>query len=141
MTNVREERMGGHFVKYHLDDLPPYAVLHRFTAPDHGDPHDHPFSADSLIISGGYIEEVYSLDGTMTVEHRKPGETVHVAADKIHRIIELPEGDCLTLFVPGPHERKSGFYRWEDGKAMHRFHDQSDFTPIKAAGQDESRAA
>lgn len=130
MTSVREERMGAHFVKFHLDDLPPYAVLHRFTSPDHGDPHDHPFSADSLIISGGYVEEIYALDGTMTVEHRRPGDVVHIPAGKIHRIIELPEGDCLTLFVPGPHERTSGFYRWDEAGPLHRFWHEAGFKPL-----------
>jgi hypothetical protein len=123
MTQVREERMGGHFIKYHLDGLPPYAVLHKFTAPDLGDPHDHPFSADSLIVSGGYVEEVYQIDGSKTVHHRAPGETVRIEASKIHRIIELPEGECLTLFVPGPHQRKSGFYQFREDGTYHRYWD------------------
>lgn len=130
MPTVREERMGGHFVKYHLDGLPAYAVLHRFTAPDHGDPHDHPFDADSLIISGGYLEEVYELDGTMTVHHRKPGDRVHNAAGKIHRIIELPEGDCLTLFTPGPHVQKSGFYQFREDGAYQRRWDEPEWVKL-----------
>ena len=131
MTTVREERMGGHFVKYHLDDLPSYAVLHRFTAPDHGDPHDHSFDADSLIISGGYVEEVYELDGSMTVHHRKPGDRLHNAAGKIHRIIELPEGDCLTLFVPGPWVQKSGFYQFREDGAWQRRWDEPEWSEVE----------
>lgn len=131
MLSIREEAMGPHFTKYHLDNLPPYAVLHRFTAPDFGDPHDHPFAADSLIISGGYVEEVYGLDGGMTIERRQPGDVVHIDAGKIHRIVSLPEGECLTLFIPGPHERKSGFYRFQTDGIYHRFWDEPGFRRLE----------
>lgn len=131
MMEVRHERMGPHFNKFHLSGLPDYAVLHEFTAPDHGDPHDHPFQADIVVVSGGYVEEVFDLDtGRSRTIERKPGESFHNAAGKIHRIIALPTGRCLTLFVPGPHERTPGFYQWRDGKPWHRFWHNPEFAPL-----------
>jgi hypothetical protein len=131
MIEVRAERMSDAFVKFHLSNLPPYAVMHEFTAPDNGDPHDHPFSADITVVSGGYVEEVFDLaTGASGTIERKPGDSFRNDAGKIHRIIALPTGRCLTLFVPGEHERTPGFYQWRDGKPWHRFWHDQDFTPL-----------
>lgn len=48
--NIREEIMSPDFTKFHLEGPWPFhAVMHRFTQPDHGDPHDHPWSFRSNI--------------------------------------------------------------------------------------------
>jgi hypothetical protein len=40
--------------------------------------------------------------------HRIPGETYHVDAAHIHRIVELPQGECWTLVRAGPTRGKPG---------------------------------
>lgn len=124
------EQMGGHFAKYHLrGPWPFHPVIHRFTAPDRGDPHDHPWSFRSMILHGGYREEVYSPDGgyVRTID-RKPGDSFLIEAGHIHRIVDLGAAECFTLILPQASERVSGFYRWDgDGKCFHRFWHESDW--------------
>lgn len=113
---VRTERMSPAFVKYHLDDG---RVLHRFVRPEpHADPHDHPWSFETTILSGGYVEEVFAFraDGgwrSMFVE-RPPGSRHMIEAGHIHRIVALPAGESWTLVRAGPHERKTLFWRFGD---------------------------
>lgn len=124
-TIARCEPMSSAFTKWHLDAP---AVLHRFTAPDSGDPHDHPFGFTTQILSGGYVEEVYTLtaDGgwSVSLHHRWPGTSHHVEATTVHRIVALPQGECWTVIRPGPWERKSGFWRVVDGRAQFRAWDE-----------------
>jgi hypothetical protein len=57
---VRAVRTSPAFVTYHLDDG---SVLHRFVRPEpHADLHDHPGSFETTILSGGYIEEVFTFE-------------------------------------------------------------------------------
>ncbi len=58
---IETEKMSGEFIKHHLRGLPLDAVMHHFNAPDTGSPHSHPYNFTSHIISGGYIERVYTL--------------------------------------------------------------------------------
>ena len=93
---VSVERMSRAFTKYHLDDG---RALHRFKMEEpHATPHDHPWSFDTEILDGGYVEEVFHLDPNggwhSELVHRIPGETYHVDAAHIHRIVELPTGEC-----------------------------------------------
>ncbi|ATQ56637.1 hypothetical protein [Paracoccus yeei] len=74
-------------------------VLHRFTAADgpDSDPHDHPFAADIVILSCGYVEHVFDLDQPYDPPleaERRGGDCFHNEACTIHRIIRLtaPEG-------------------------------------------------
>ena len=117
--------MSSVMTKFHLDGLPFGAVLHRFTGPDLGDPHDHPWPFRSFILSGGYVEAVYSLkygyEGTRT---HPVGASFFVPASHIHRIIHLIDDECWTLILPGEPERTPGFYRWVNGEPQHRFWDQ-----------------
>lgn len=127
---VRHERMGPHMLKIHLSDMPEDAVQHYFTAPDLGDPHDHPWSFVSTILMGGYVEEVFGDDGRSKLVHRKVGDTFRVHWSHIHRIVELPEGVAITMIEPREASgQKSRFYRWEDGMKMSRAHDEPDFAP------------
>lgn len=117
---LNHEPMSPVFDKWHLNGLPRAAVLHRFTAPDHGDPHDHPWAFRSFVLSGGYVEQVFDLDGTSRTFKRMQGDSFFIFADHIHRIIELPAGECWTLILPQPTERVSGFYQFRDDGAWHR---------------------
>ncbi len=87
------------FTKYHLDDG---RALHRFKAEEpQATPHDHPWSFDTEILDGGYVEEAFCLTPgggwCSALVYRIPGETYHVQANHIHRIVELPTGECWTL--------------------------------------------
>lgn len=118
---TRVERMSRAFVKYHLDDG---RVLHRFTREEpHADPHDHPWSFTTEILAGGYVEEVFHVEGggwRSELVHRNPGTVHHIRADHRHRIVELPQRECWTLVSAGPHEREVHFWRFGDD--IHRRH-------------------
>lgn len=122
MIDPRVERMNGGMVKLHLGTPDKPRVIHWFTAPDHGDPHDHKqWGFWSTVIEGSYIEERYSLDGSHDRIHRQKGERFYVESDAIHRIVELPDGECWTMIEPDPHTgQDSGFYIWRDGVALTR---------------------
>jgi hypothetical protein len=134
MITVREERMSDAMVKYHLEGLPRSVVMHRFTEPDHGPFHDHPFHMRSTIVSGGYTEEVLDVEtGEVKLKSHYEGETFIIFAHHIHRIVELHDSEVWTMISPYTHQRKSGFYEWRDGKPYHRFWDEPDFQPYDPA--------
>jgi hypothetical protein len=120
---IQVEQMNEIFTKYHLNQhgeqpWPFRPVIHHFKGPDVGNPHDHPWSFTTFILAGGYVEEVYTIaeDGSwsMEVHHRRPGSSHHVQATHIHRIIELPEGECWTMVISGPNEREPHFWKFND---------------------------
>jgi hypothetical protein len=120
---VNVERMSRAFVKYHLDDG---RALHRFTREEqHADPHDHPFAFETTILDGGYVEEMFTFDAhgwRGTLVHRLPGETYRVEADHIHRIVELPQGECWTLVRAGHQERETRFWRFDENVRSRAWH-------------------
>lgn len=129
MLELRHENMSPVFDKWHVGGLAVPVVFHRFTGPDLGDPHDHPWAFKSLILSGGYREEIYDLDGTCRIELRSQGDFFYVPSRRIHRIVELPTGTCETMILPdGGVYRKPGFYQFRDGVAFHRFWDSQEWT-------------
>ena len=114
---TRVERMSRAFVKYHLDDG---RVLHRFTHEEpHADPHDHPWSFETEVLAGGYVEEVFHLDADggwrSELVHRDAGSVHHIPAAHRHRIVALPQRECWTLVRAGPPEREVHFWRFGDG--------------------------
>lgn len=129
----REERMSDEFTKYHIDGLPFDAVLHKFTAPDIGGPHDHPFDFTTHIIKGGYIERIYLLKNGqvyITEVYRAEGEVIKNNAELIHEIIALPFGDCYTLILPQEWKREWGFWRFNKESIAFRQHDKNQFKTI-----------
>ena len=115
-TIVGAERMSPAFVKYHLDDG---RVLHRFTRPEpFANPHDHPWPFQTEVLSGGYIEEVFTIriDGSWFSElvTRVPGKIYEISANHIHRIVGLPAGECWTLVRAGRQERTTQFWRFSE---------------------------
>ena len=124
MLELHEERMSDAMMKYHLDGLPRSAVLHRFTAPDWGPHHDHPWPLTSFIVSGGYREEVLDRDTGLTsfIDHRE-GESFSFSSTHIHRIVELFAPEVWTLILPGDWEQKSGFWEVRGNVLWHRFWD------------------
>jgi len=137
--SVSPEKLSRVFKKYHIKGLPFSASFNEFSAPDTGDPHDHPFDFMTHILSGGYTERIYSIDDLGKVEvkdvERMPGTSHLVKATAIHQIIHLPEGHCITLMVPqSGHIRATCFYRFVDGKAYRRLWNKRKFLPVLPAG-------
>lgn len=127
---IDTERMADFFVKHHVRGLPRAVVIHELGV-DHGPAHDHPWSFISFVLHGAYTEEVFDLaTGESHAVRHQEGESFPIAAGHIHRVIEV-EPETVTLILPGPPERKSGFYRWEDGQAFHRHWDEQDFKPLE----------
>ena len=95
--------------------------LHVFSRPDGDDhPHDHPFPFRSIILWGGYTEEVFPYvdqNGAVLVLN-KPIERIrrrwlssHKASAKhVHRIAELHARKVVTLVIREPKQRDWGFY-------------------------------
>lgn len=104
--------MSDFFNKVHLQIGKFPLTLHHFTGPDVGDAHDHPFSFTTIILSGGYTEEVWykGFKGLWSYDivHREPGTSHVVKATDIHKIIDLPDGECITTV------------KWHDQESMRR---------------------
>ncbi len=133
--SIHTEKLSKVFKKHHIDGLPFAASINEFSAPDTGDPHDHPFDFITHILSGGYIERNYQIDesGQVLIQdiERKPGTSHYVKATSIHQIIALPTGHCVTLMMPqSGHVRETRFWRFIDGKAFFRFWNKRKFHPF-----------
>lgn len=121
MINLRNERMSDVFDKFHLDGIPGTPVIHRFSDIDRGDPHDHPWGFTSFVLAGGYVEEGFDRrDGSITCQRRYPGNAFFIDANHIHRIIDLPEGECWTIITPGPWVQEPGFWQFREDGAYRR---------------------
>lgn len=99
--------------------------LHIMHAPDHDRcHHDHPWKFWSLVLSGGYKEEIVGVGNVITLNfsektarvhpykyerHNKPGTLLRNTATHAHRITELPTGECKTLVLMWPKKREWGF--------------------------------
>ena len=120
---IDTEEMSSVFTKFHLRGIPTNPVIHHFADIDRGEPHDHPWPFRSIILSGGYVERSFNRDGSSELIRRYPGDSFRITATHIHRIEELPEGECWTLILPEPLERTSCFWQFrEDGPYWREWH-------------------
>lgn len=126
---IIKETLHEGFTKYHLNSdgeegWPLRPVLHRFTLPDVGYPHDHPFDIDVHVLIGSYIEEIYEIIDHMTwyitLVERKHGDRFIIPASRIHKMVRLPEGECWTCCEYGIKTRDTRFWRYEDGQIQSR---------------------
>ena len=136
--SIKQEKLSRVFKKHHIEGLPFEASFNEFSAPDTGDPHDHPFDFITHILSGGYTERTYIINefGEVSAHdiERKPGTSHYVKATDIHQIIHLPMGHCITLMMPqSGHTRATCFYRFIEGKAYFRLWNKRKFIPVTAA--------
>lgn len=60
--------------------------------------HTHPFAYISIILRGGYTEQVLKADGTLHVQVHTRGSIIFRSAKTAHRIIAV-EPRCTTLFL------------------------------------------
>ncbi len=133
--SIEPERLSRVFKKHHLKGLPFAASFNEFTAPDGGDPHDHPFDFITHILSGGYTERVYNINDRGEIKineiERRPGTSHYVKATDIHQIIHISTGHCVTLMMPqSEHVRATCFYRFIDGIAYRRLWNKRKFMPL-----------
>lgn len=108
-----------YLTRWRIIETPWFSLkLHRIRRPDNDRAlHDHPWPFTTLILRGGYLEEIpagnceqYFPDSWLT-DHlmRRPGEIIRHRADDLHRIHRLPNGDAWTLVACGPRAREWGF--------------------------------
>ena len=105
--------------------------MHHMRSPDFGDPHDHPFGFVSFVLFGGYREEIFSLDGSSHFEDHRKGDRFDVPATRIHRIVELFEGECWTITLPGAYVKEWGSWRFRADGPYFRQHDWNDFRRVE----------
>lgn len=80
--------------------------IHQFHRSDLDDLHDHPWWFVTLVLKGGYYEEVPG-----GLKFKKPFRLGWRKSTDLHRVV-LPEGKtCWTLFLRGPTKRKWGFVK------------------------------
>lgn len=75
--------------------------------------HDHPWDNTSVILAGGYKEELCAPGCTVTADifYRWPGDVVFRLASQPHRLMLLACARyTMTLFSTGPKIRKWGFW-------------------------------
>ncbi len=136
----KEEIMSDVFTK-HLFDFegkvePFHMVVHNFTDIDRGDPHDHPFSFTTHILKGGYTEEIYHLltrplhgkYWLKEIVERLPGTSHLVSANCIHKIIDLPTGECWTVIIPYEKVQEPAFYRFNENSIERRYWHEKEFS-------------
>ncbi len=105
--------------RWYLLETPWFGLkLHHILRPDADRAlHDHPWSFVSLILRGGYTEEVADMHSTLRwmpgawvkrrLTHRAGALNVK-RADELHRI-DVLHGECWTLVVSGRKSRTWGF--------------------------------
>lgn len=85
-------------------------MLHKMHRPDDDNcHHDHPWNFWTLILKGGYVEEVTNSDGIVTMQINWPGTFLFRPASHTHRISALPTGTCWTLVLRSKKTRTWGF--------------------------------
>jgi hypothetical protein len=84
--------------------------IHELLRADRGrHPHNHPWPYWSVVLKGGYLEEVYDAQGALigTVWHG-PGSVFRRPADSWHKIVDVDPG-TTTLFITGKKAQTWGF--------------------------------
>ena len=121
------------FLKDRPDWFPFNIFIHKFLKSDPDDFHDHPWGFATLILAGGYWENIIVNEGTSDQKTqtiwRPPGYFHVVSAEYQHRVEVDPDKPCWTLFIPFKRVREWGFFVSEDKtSAMKK---QSELLPTK----------
>lgn len=84
--------------------------FHRILRADAGrDLHDHPFDFTSVILWGGYTEEMERLNGDRVKRNFRRGEIVRREAEQAHTLSAVLPG-TLTFVIGGKKRKEWGFY-------------------------------
>lgn len=91
------------------------AYIHDIYKPDlDADPHDHPWSFISIVLQGGYTEELHPIPNVLRDEKRRQTWrrfSIHrMNTYTAHRIIDLKGGHTKTLILVGPRRSNWGFF-------------------------------
>lgn len=101
----------------------PFSIrVHHIVKPDDDlHLHDHPWNARTIILRGGYLEEIPAgIDGRhperghrisrkCVGRFRQQGDTNPIGFGEFHRIIHVAEGGAYTLFISGRYRGDWGF--------------------------------
>jgi hypothetical protein len=108
------DRTRGYLARFWLlgTDVSRLAVMlhNMLNADDDTCHHDHPWWFITLVIWGGYIEEITDADGRVRTRRNRPGMILFRPAHHTHRIVALPKGNCWTLVLRGRKSRSWGFH-------------------------------
>lgn len=117
--DIRNNDGETYLARLRIIDTPWFGVyLHRIEGIDpQSDPHDHPWNFLSVVLAGGYTEQVWRMHrGSSEKMHfpyvrRWPPLTIHrmKAEGVAHRIIET-EPHTLSLILRGKRSREWGFW-------------------------------
>lgn len=80
--------------------------IHQFHQSDADDLHDHPWWFVTLVLKGGYYEEVPN-----GLNHKTPFSIGWHKSTDLHRVVLPTQQPCWTLFLRGPTKRKWGFVK------------------------------
>lgn len=90
--------------------------IHHIAQPDNDRHlHDHPWNARTIILNGGYIEEILLPDGTTQLCVRRTGYTGRIGFGMYHRIVSV-EPFTVTLFITDNKQGEWGYL--VDGKKV-----------------------
>ncbi len=99
--------------------------LHRFLRSDSEDPHDHPWTNETHVLNGGYVEQLFcpvriGLGKSITRE-LTAGMSAIREPEAIHRILSVQPG-TITLFQTGRKVRDWGFWRGSEFVPWREYH-------------------
>jgi hypothetical protein len=99
--------LGEWFIRYTVFSCRHFTIyLHQLDAPAwHPECHDHPWSFLTVLLSGGYLEQVGGRK-----YRRLPGEILFRPAKFSHNVI-TPYGTSWSLVITGPKKRQWGFQK------------------------------
>ncbi|WP_288959798.1 hypothetical protein [uncultured Sulfitobacter sp.] len=117
--------------------------------------HDHPWINFSIVLDGGYYEEMIREGGIHTKTWFAPGSVRFRGSGKIAHRLELPEGinakhdwhgipqefpmelPATTIFITGPVMRRWGFHhpsRWVDAYEWDQFCEDNNVAGMRMDG-------
>ncbi len=125
----REDNLHPGFTKHVLDITLKDGTLcrtatHHFFAvePIDAPAHSHPFDIESDVREGSYEEIIYHpVDGDYwwkEVFLRRKGDKVFIPAATIHKLIALPDGECITQAIQGEPYREIEFWHFDPDKEI-----------------------
>lgn len=85
--------------------------LHLIKRPDDDrEPHDHPWAFWTLVLKGGYIENIFIKGQYSHSRKLVAGDIVFRPAEHVHKVAVVFE-DTWTLVLAGPSKRVWGFWQ------------------------------